>query len=129
MDSRVRTSTAWWWKLWFGTDPDMAMVACCPAPATAQAWGSSGFDSGEVLIGAVDSAARATTMRNLVRKLGPDDSGEVVIEPFLSDGGSASGWGTGTMSSPRRWLRPGGSGTISGGLVAAGQEGRADFGS
>jgi hypothetical protein len=98
-----------------------------PAPAMAQAWGSSGFDSGEVLIGAVEFDRESNDDEKSGRRLGPDDSGEVVIEPFLSDGRSASGWGTGTMSSLSTVATAqSGSGAISNGLVAAstGESGR-----
>ena len=49
---------------------------------------SSGFESGEVLIGAVDFDCER--QQGSYPGLGPDDSSEVVLEPFLSDSRSVS---------------------------------------
>jgi len=51
--------------------------------------------------------------------LGPDDSSEVLIEPFLADGRSGSSWGTVTSSSSGAASDRSAIGTISADLVAA----------
>jgi len=69
------------------------------AAAEAGARSSSGFESGEVLVGAVDLNWEGEPDHWSHPELGPDDSSEVLIEPFFGDGRSASGWGAATMSS------------------------------
>ena len=63
-----------------------------PLPAASHAWNSPATSSGEVLVGAVRNrrCLSATTTIRSHSGLGPDDSGEVLIEPFFSDGRSGS---------------------------------------
>ncbi len=71
-----------------------------PAPAetvSVSARNSLGFESGEVLIGAVDFDCERN--QGSYPGLGPDDSSEVVLEPFLSDSRSVSRYGTPLKSS------------------------------
>ena len=51
VDGCVRASTSWWWGLWFRADPGVALGSGPRHRAEAEGWGSSGFESGEVLIG------------------------------------------------------------------------------
>lgn len=97
-------------------------------PVGVEAWGSSGFESGEVLVGAVDFDGESEEDEKSSQRLGPDDSSEIVIAPFLSDGRSASGWDTGTRSSLSMTAsNQSGSGAISGGLVTASAGGPSRF--
>jgi eukaryotic-like serine/threonine-protein kinase len=70
-----------------------------PRVPGARVGGCSDFESGEVLVGAVDLDWEGEHDHRSCARLGPDDSSEVLIEPFIADGRSASGWGTGTKSS------------------------------
>ena len=62
-------------------------------PLGLESWDSSGFESGEVLVGTVDLNWPWEPDHRSQSELGPDDSSEVLIEPFFSDGRSTSGWG------------------------------------
>ena len=70
-----------------------------PAASGARAWDSSGFESGEVLVGTVDLNWPWEPDHRSQSELGPEDSSEVLIEPFFSDGRSTSGWDAALMSS------------------------------
>jgi eukaryotic-like serine/threonine-protein kinase len=74
-----------------------------------QAWTMSASDSGEVLISAIGMEGGRSSEHDLRSKcsLGPDESSEVLIEPFLSSGRSNSRWVAKSMSSmvsgPSTW--------------------------
>ncbi len=66
-----------------------------------EAWRSLALDSGEVIIDRLDIASgyNCTANSHSLGGLGPDDSGEVLILPVLSEGRSGSGWSAISRSS------------------------------
>jgi serine/threonine protein kinase len=60
---------------------------------------SLGFDSGEVIVGAVDLDWGEMPDHWSHHGLGPDDSSEVLVEPFFRNGHPASGWDPAPTSS------------------------------
>jgi serine/threonine protein kinase len=81
-----------------------------------------------VLIGAVDFNDGSGDSDKSNQSIGPDESSEIVIEPFRSEGRSASGWGAGTKSSQLPAAStPSGSAMISGSLAFAGAAGPSRF--
>jgi eukaryotic-like serine/threonine-protein kinase len=62
-------------------------------------WDPSGSESGDILVGALDLSRNGEHGGHSYPGLGPDDSGEVCIEPFSQGGTSALGWGGMTSSS------------------------------
>jgi eukaryotic-like serine/threonine-protein kinase len=114
----------------FGLGPIQSWRASQAAPTSVggEAWGSPGFESGEVLIGAFDFDGDNKGDETSGRGLGPDDSSEIVIEPFLSDGRSASGWNAGTKSSLSTMAsNQSGASSISDDMVGAGTGGPSRF--
>ncbi len=84
--SRARLSAKW------------AQPAAALAGWTAATTCSAAFESGEVMVGDLDSRDGESGYSSHPG-LGPDDSGEVCIDPFSQSGGSAMGWGSVTTSS------------------------------
>ena len=75
-----------------------AQSAMVTATGKVRSWGSSDFESGDVLIDTL-GLGRQGDDDPFHPGLGPDDSGEVCIEPFSQGGSSALGWGSMTRSS------------------------------
>ena len=69
-----------------------------PDATGGRTWGFSEFDSGEVMIKPVDLADAQDHGCSQVA-VGPDDSSEILIEPFFADSPSASGGNAGLRSS------------------------------
>lgn len=65
-----------------------------------QSWNSSASESGEVLVSALGMKGESSSEHDLrsTYGLGPDESSEVLIEPFLSSGRSNSRWIVTSMS-------------------------------
>jgi serine/threonine protein kinase len=74
-------------------------VVTTTTTGAAGAWGSSGFESGDVLVGAFDFSREGEHSDPSYSGLGPDDSSEVCVDPFSQGGSSALGWGGTTKSS------------------------------
>jgi eukaryotic-like serine/threonine-protein kinase len=70
-------------------------------------WNGSASESGEVLIGALGMEGESSSEHDLGSKygLGPDESGEVLIEPFLASGRSNSRWAAASSSAMSSMLR------------------------
>jgi hypothetical protein len=71
------------------------------AAAAGRTWNSSALGSSQVVVGSFDMDCECASDHDLRSHsgLGPDDSGEVLIEPFSADGKSDSAWGATSMSS------------------------------
>jgi tRNA A-37 threonylcarbamoyl transferase component Bud32 len=76
-----------------------AQPAVASAIGAVGSWGSSGSESGDVLVGAFNLSREGEHGYPSYPGLGPDDSGEVCIEPFSQGGSSVLGWGGTTKSS------------------------------
>ena len=79
-----------------------SMATAIPSTAVGMAHRSSGYNrAGRTPVGAIEvgNGYSSSPIENSLLGLGPDESGEVLIEPVFTDSRSSSDWGTTSVSS------------------------------
>jgi eukaryotic-like serine/threonine-protein kinase len=85
----------------FRSTPPRRWAQHTSSAVTGRAWNSPASESGEIVVASFEMDGDREYDHDLGSRpgLGPDDSGEVLIEPFVLDGRSGSGWRSTSRSS------------------------------